>query len=97
MAFIEDLRTRPIAEQTAKANAQHYEVSTSFILSTLGPRAKYSSCLFEEGVEEGTIGKDRGMSIAEAENRMMERYCIKAKMRDGLDVLDLGCGECFGQ
>ena len=95
MAFIEDLKTRPIAEQPAKPNAQHYEVSTPFIMSTVGPRAKYSSCLFEEGKEEGTVGKDRGMSIQEAEDRMLERYCVKAKMRDGLDVLDLGCGECF--
>ena len=92
MAFIEDLKKRPIAEQTAKANAQHYEVSTPFIMSTLGPRAKYSSCLFEEGEEEGSIGKNRGMSVAEAEERMMERYCVKADMRDGLEVLDLGCG-----
>jgi hypothetical protein len=24
---------------------------------------------------------------------MMETYCVKAQLRDGLDILDLGCGE----
>ena len=23
---------------------------------------------------------------------MLESYCVKAQLRDGLDILDLGCG-----
>lgn len=58
------------------------QVSTEFILSTLGPYGKYSSCLYPTGKE----------SLAEAEKLMLESYCIKAQLRDGLDILDLGCG-----
>jgi cyclopropane fatty-acyl-phospholipid synthase-like methyltransferase len=58
------------------------KVSTKFILSTLGPYAKYSSCLYPTGKE----------TLAEAEILMLESYCRKAQMEDGQDVLDLGCG-----
>ncbi|KAJ3766378.1 S-adenosyl-L-methionine-dependent methyltransferase [Lentinula raphanica] len=83
MAWIEGVKQRTeIADLTEKANEQHYEVSTKFILSTLGPCAKYSACLFPTGKE----------SLAEAEVLMLERYCAKAQLKDGQDVLDLGCG-----
>ena len=85
MKFIEEVRARKaIADVPEKANEQHYEVSTKFILSTLGPYAKYSSCLYPTGKE----------TLAEAEVLMLESYCEKAQLRDGLDVLDLGCGAC---
>ncbi|KAF9064754.1 S-adenosyl-L-methionine-dependent methyltransferase [Rhodocollybia butyracea] len=71
-----------IADVPEKANEQHYEVSTKFILSTLGPCAKYSSCLFPTGNE----------TLEEAEVLMLESYCEKAQLQDGQDVLDLGCG-----
>jgi len=57
-------------------------VSTKFILSTLGPYGKYSSCLYPTGKE----------TLAEAETLMLESYCEKALLRDGLEILDLGCG-----
>ncbi|KAJ4475629.1 S-adenosyl-L-methionine-dependent methyltransferase [Lentinula aciculospora] len=83
MAWIEDVKQRTsIADVPEKANEQHYEVFTKFILSTLGPCAKYSSCLFASGNE----------SIEEAEILMLESYCEKAQLQDGQDVLDLGCG-----
>ncbi|KAJ7451795.1 S-adenosyl-L-methionine-dependent methyltransferase [Mycena galericulata] len=83
MKWIEDVRARvQIAELTEKANEQHYEVSTQFILSTLGPYAKYSSCLYPTGKE----------TLAEAEILMLESYCQKAQLQDGQEVLDLGCG-----
>ncbi|KAJ7497735.1 S-adenosyl-L-methionine-dependent methyltransferase [Mycena latifolia] len=83
MKWIEDVRARvQIAELTEKANEQHYEVPTEFILSTLGPYAKYSSCLYPTGKE----------TLAEAEILMLESYCQKAQLKDGQDVLDLGCG-----
>ena len=59
------------------------QVSTEFILSTLGPYGKYSSCLYPTGRE----------TLAEAESLMLESYCAKAHLKDGLDILDLGCGE----
>jgi cyclopropane fatty-acyl-phospholipid synthase-like methyltransferase len=30
--------------------------------------------------------------LAQAEEYMLESYCEKAKLRDGQEVLDLGCG-----
>ncbi|KAJ3851287.1 S-adenosyl-L-methionine-dependent methyltransferase [Lentinula lateritia] len=83
MAWIEGVKQRTIiADVPEKANEQHYEVSTNFILSTLGPRAKYSSCLFPTGNE----------TLEEAEVLMLESYCQKAQLQDGQDILDLGCG-----
>jgi len=63
-------------------NAVYCQVSTNFMLSTLGPRAKYSCCLYPTGKE----------SLAQAEDYMLESYCEKAQLVDGQDVLDLGCG-----
>ncbi|KZT21388.1 S-adenosyl-L-methionine-dependent methyltransferase [Neolentinus lepideus HHB14362 ss-1] len=83
MKWIEQVKARDtIADLTEKANEQHYEVSTSFILSCLGPYAKYSSCLYPTGKE----------TLEEAEVLMLESYCEKAQVKDGQDVLDLGCG-----
>ena len=58
------------------------QVSTEFMLSCLGPYAKYSACLFPTGME----------TLEEAEVLMLELYCEKAKLKDGQRVLDLGCG-----
>lgn len=60
-------------------------MSTDFILSCLGPTAKYSSCLYPTGRE----------TLEEAERLMLEDYCRKAQLQDGMDILDLGCGECL--
>ncbi|KAF8647071.1 hypothetical protein AX16_006906 [Volvariella volvacea WC 439] len=82
MKWIEGVRDRAtIADVPEKANEQHYEVPTQFILSTLGPYGKYSSCLYPTGRE----------TLAQAEVLMLESYCEKAKLQDGLDILDLGC------
>ncbi|KIM83311.1 hypothetical protein PILCRDRAFT_7253 [Piloderma croceum F 1598] len=81
--FIHHLRTRAdIAICTKEANQQHYQIPTKFILSCLGPHAKYSACLYPTGKE----------TLAQAELLMLESYCHKAKLGGGLDVLDLGCG-----
>ncbi|KAG6865374.1 hypothetical protein C0991_003151 [Blastosporella zonata] len=85
MQWIEQVRAREtIADATDKANEQHYEVPTKFILSTLGPYSKYSSCLYPTGQE----------TLAEAEIAMLEGYCVKAQLKDGQEILDLGCGIC---
>ncbi|RDX47884.1 S-adenosyl-L-methionine-dependent methyltransferase [Lentinus brumalis] len=83
MDWIEGVRARSkIADLTEKANEQHYEVSTQFMLSCLGPCAKYSCCLYPTGKE----------TLEQAEVLMLESYCEKAQLKDGLDILDLGCG-----
>lgn len=54
MGYLQLLRTRPIAVETAAANEQHYEVGTGVLEAMLGPRMKYSACLYEKGSE--TLG-----------------------------------------
>ncbi len=76
------LRESPVAVATREANLQHYEVPTELFRRTLGPRMKYSSCLFPSGAE----------SLAEAEEAMLALTCERAQLRDGMEVLDFGCG-----
>ena len=83
--FIEDLRRREtIAEATDAANEQHYEVPTAFYELCLGSRLKYSCCLYED--DEGEGGLDG------AELAMLETYSERAEIRDGMSILELGCG-----
>jgi cation-transporting ATPase 13A2 len=80
MKYVSLLRTRPIAIETATANEQHYEVGTGVLAACLGPRMKYSCCLYPKGVE----------TLAQAEIAMLESYVQKAQLKDGMSILDLG-------
>ena len=82
VAYVADLKTRPLAEQTAAANEQHYEVPTPFYQLCLGPRLKYSGCLYPTGRE----------TLAEAEEAMLALYAERAQLADGQRILELGCG-----
>lgn len=81
-AFAADLRTQPIAIHTQDSKEQHYEVPTEFFLRVLGPRLKYSCCWFEQGTE----------SLAEGEEAMFRLYAERARLTDGQEILELGCG-----
>ena len=81
-AYVADLKTRPIAEQTKAANEQHYEVPTAFYQLCLGRNLKYSGCLYPQGTE----------SLDEAEAHMLARYVERARITDGQTILELGCG-----
>ncbi|HSN17113.1 MAG TPA: cyclopropane-fatty-acyl-phospholipid synthase family protein [Gammaproteobacteria bacterium] len=76
------LKRSPIAIATGAANAQHYEVPAGLFQMMLGPHLKYSSCLWP---------KPR-MSLAEAEEAMLQQVCRRAHLDDGQEILDLGCG-----
>lgn len=80
--FLQELRASPIAIETEAANEQHYEVPASFFHAHLGPRLKYSCCLYPRGDE----------TLAEGELAMLERYVERAGLADGQDILELGCG-----
>ena len=80
--FAESLRAMPIAINTADSKTQHYEVPTAFYQRCLGPRLKYSSAYYERGDE----------TLAQAEERMLALTCERARLADGLDILELGCG-----
>lgn len=80
-AFARQMAERPIAEHTEAANEQHYEVPAEFFLNCLGPRLKYSSCLYE-----------LGDGLAEAEDRALAETAVHADLKDGQHILELGCG-----
>jgi cyclopropane-fatty-acyl-phospholipid synthase len=79
--FAAEMARHPIATHTADANAQHYEVPAEFFALCLGPRFKYSSCLYEPS---DTLGQ--------AEVRALEATCANALLDDGQEILELGCG-----
>ncbi len=81
-AFAAAMRSRPIAENTGEANAQHYEIPARFFQLILGPRLKYSSCLYAAS----------HTTLIEAENAALRETCSHADIRDGQDILELGCG-----
>jgi len=84
-AFVEDLKTRGIAEQTNTANEQHYEVPTELFTTMLGPLLKYSSGLWEKP----------DSTLEESEEAMLKIFCERAELASlpaGSKVLDLGCG-----
>jgi cyclopropane-fatty-acyl-phospholipid synthase len=81
-AYVDDLRRRPIAEDTGAANEEHYEVPTAFFQCCLGRRLKYSGCYFRTGAE----------SLDEAEEAMLALYVDRGRIQDGQEILELGCG-----
>jgi len=80
--FLAALRSSPVAENTREANEQHYELPPEFFRLCLGPRLKYSGCLWTPGVT----------TLAQAEEAMLGLTCERAGVEDGMDVLELGCG-----
>lgn len=108
MEFIQRLASpkQALATHQEEANAQHYEVPTSFLQLCLGPRMKYSSCFYPSLVNPD--GSSKGISSAteslgEAEEVMLKMYTVKAGLGpvmgdegstggEGLKILDLGCG-----
>jgi cyclopropane-fatty-acyl-phospholipid synthase len=80
--FLRELRASPIALHPHRPNEQHYDVPPEFYAQVLGPRLKYSCGLWSEGVTD----------LAAAEERMLALTCARAGVRDGHQILDLGCG-----
>ena len=81
-ALLAELREGPISRESARANEQHYELPAAFFEAVLGPRLKYSACYWSEDVED----------LGEAELAMLELVGERARLADGLSILDLGCG-----
>ena len=71
-----------IAVAVDEANDQHYEVPAPFFEAALGPRLKYSSCYWGEGVDD----------LAAAEIAALEITVERAGLADAQDILELGCG-----
>jgi cyclopropane-fatty-acyl-phospholipid synthase len=80
--FVEELRHGTIAEATDTANVQHYEVPSGFFERVLGPRLKYSCCFWPHPTT----------TLPEAEDAMLDVFCQRAQIEDGMEILELGCG-----
>ena len=80
--ILRGMHVSPIAELPHKANEQHYEIPSRFFRATLGKQMKYSCAYWGNGVE----------SLDEAENRALEITCERAQLKDGMNILELGCG-----
>ncbi|MDF1743961.1 MAG: cyclopropane-fatty-acyl-phospholipid synthase, partial [Gimesia sp.] len=81
-SFIESAKQGPIALVPEKANEQHYEVPAEFYEKVLGHRGKYSCCYWPEGVS----------TLDEAEAAALLETCEHAELKDGMQILELGCG-----
>ena len=80
--FVAWMDAAPIAAVPELANAQHYELPPEFFVEVLGPRRKYSSCLWAPGVE----------TLAQAEDASLRVTAERAGISDDMEVLEMGCG-----
>ena len=82
MRFVEELRSSEIAVNTGEANEQHYEVPSRFYEMALGARRKYSCAYWPLGVA----------TLDQAEEAMLQLTTERARILDGQNILDVGCG-----
>ena len=82
MRVLEGLKKSAIAIETETANQQHYELPTIFFQKVLGKRLKYSASYFETAAT----------SLNQAEEYALRCYCERAQLKDGQEILELGCG-----
>lgn len=80
--FVNGMKNFPIAIHTDEANEQHYEVPAPFFDLVLGPRRKYSCCLYTNDA----------MTLEKAEIAALEATMAHADLHDGQTILELGCG-----
>ncbi len=80
--FLNQMEQSPIATNTDDANDQHYELPPGFFELVLGRNLKYSSCYWD----------DQTQSLDQAEAKMLELTIGRARIADGDQVLELGCG-----
>lgn len=81
-AFLRETSMGPIACVPEKANEQHYEVPSDFFGLVLGKHRKYSCCFYDNDA----------MALDEAEARALQLTCEHAELKDGQEILELGCG-----
>ena len=78
--FLKEASAGEIAVHTDDANNQHYEVDSEFFQYCLGKNLKYSCCYWN----------DDTTSLDDAEDIMLDIYCKRAKIEDGMKILDVG-------
>ncbi|MEO0510498.1 MAG: cyclopropane-fatty-acyl-phospholipid synthase family protein [Verrucomicrobiota bacterium] len=80
--WIEELDRRPLAEDTAAANEQHYEIPVPYFTTVLGKHLKYSCGYWPE----------TSTKLDESEALMLQLSCERAELANGQRILELGCG-----
>jgi cyclopropane-fatty-acyl-phospholipid synthase len=95
-AFIRSMAQSPVATAPLDSNRQHYEVPPKLFEEMLGPRLKYSACLWQES-ELGRVPKpseaEREIGLlAQAEEDTLSLMASRAGLADGMRILELGCG-----
>lgn len=80
--YVDHLRSLPLAIHMKDANEQHYELPAEFFLLSLGKNLKYSCSYWDE----------KTTTLEEAEENALEITMERAELKDGLSILELGCG-----
>lgn len=80
--FLAEMREGPIAPLPEMAKAQHYELPPAFFGQVLGRRRKYSCCHWGEGIG----------SLDQAEEASLAITGARARLAEGQEILELGCG-----
>ena len=80
--YIQSIKSDKIAVDTSEANEQHYEVPVSFYKQVLGAFLKYSCGYWENNTR----------LLQDAERNMLDMYIDRAQIKNGMTILDLGCG-----
>ncbi len=81
-AFAADMVRFPVATHTDDANRQHYEVPAEFFAIVLGAQRKYSCCFYPNA----------DTTLDDAETFALAQTVSHARLQDGMDILELGCG-----
>ncbi|KAI8902859.1 S-adenosyl-L-methionine-dependent methyltransferase [Globomyces pollinis-pini] len=81
LQLIQHLKSSEINLNVKDSNTP-YEFPTDFFTSFLGQSLKYSSCYFDKYT----------LNLDEAEINMFEIYIKQSGLKDGMTILDIGCG-----
>lgn len=81
-AFVSSMNSSTIALVPELANSQHYELPTEFFLNCLGKNRKYSSCFWQPQTN----------TLDEAELNALRLTCNHGDLKNGQNILELGCG-----
>ena len=80
--FVREMDRFPVALHVGQANRQHYELPADFFALALGPARKYSCCLYRPAKRR--LPKPRLLAL--------EATVERADLKDGQQILELGCG-----
>ncbi len=80
--LVDHMHEASIAEVPHRANEQHYEVPSEFFRHTLGLRMKYSCACWPDSIT----------TLEDAEVAALAATCARARLQNGMRILELGCG-----